>query len=127
MAKTWIDEKSGCKIIDANTVSEYLWLIWAVGCDYDGCGTVESLKGLVDELVEYANKARDCLQDGRLFPEHDEPRLNSVPEQTEMRSIYEKIRSNIENTWPDWKIELANADVITSKHSKKLRTKAERG
>lgn len=34
--------------------------IWMIGCDYDGCGTVKSLKELVDELVDYANKARAC-------------------------------------------------------------------
>lgn len=28
-------------------------LIWAIGCDYDGCNTVESLKELIDELVSY--------------------------------------------------------------------------
>ena len=28
-----------------------LHLIWAIGVDYDGCNTVESLKELIDELV----------------------------------------------------------------------------
>lgn len=27
--------------------------IWAIGVDYDGCGTVESLKELVDEMVDF--------------------------------------------------------------------------
>ena len=27
--------------------------IWAIGVDYDGCGTVESLKELIDELVDF--------------------------------------------------------------------------
>lgn len=27
--------------------------IWAIGVDYDGCGTVESLKDLIDEMVEF--------------------------------------------------------------------------
>ena len=27
--------------------------IWAIGVDYDGCGTVESLKELIDEMVEF--------------------------------------------------------------------------
>lgn len=43
----------------------------------------------------------------------------------EVQMMYGKIRDNIESNWPDWKIELANADVITSKHGKKLRTKSE--
>lgn len=33
----------------------------------------------------------------------------------------EKIRKEIEETWPDWKIEAAN-DYIISIHGKKLRT-----
>lgn len=126
MAKKWIDEKSGCNMIDADTVYEYLWMIWAVGCEYDGCNTVESLKGLVDELVDYANKACDCLLAGRLFPAHDEPKLVNTPDKERLQTMYDKIRENIESTWPDWKIEIANAELITSKHGKKLRTKAER-
>jgi DNA repair exonuclease SbcCD ATPase subunit len=27
--------------------------IWAIGVDYDGCGTVESLKELIDEMVDF--------------------------------------------------------------------------
>ena len=40
-----------------------------IGFDYDGCNTVESLKGLVDELIDMSKKARDCLHTGKLFPE----------------------------------------------------------
>lgn len=36
---------------------EYLKLIYYMGFDYDGYNKVESLKGLIDELVDYANKA----------------------------------------------------------------------
>lgn len=126
MARGWIDEKSGCRMIEPDTVSEYLFMIWAVGYDYDGCGTVESLKALVDELVDYAKRAGKCLGEGRLFPAHNEPHMSNVPEQDELASIYDKIRNNIESTWPDWKIELANGLLITSAHSKKLRTSSER-
>lgn len=38
-----------------------------IGCDYDGCKSVEEFKSLVDELVEMSQKARDCLHDGYLF------------------------------------------------------------
>ena len=34
-------------------------LIWALGFDYDGCNTVESLKELIDELVSYTQLPRD--------------------------------------------------------------------
>ena len=37
--------------------NEYLQLISDIAYDYDGLNTVESLKQLIDELVDYANKA----------------------------------------------------------------------
>lgn len=67
----WTDEKAGCRMCEPDCCDEWLSMIWMVGCDYDGCETVESLKGLVDELVEMSQKARDCLQDGALFPEEE--------------------------------------------------------
>ena len=39
---------------------EWCQLIIDLGFDYDGCNTVESLKGLIDELVDYAHKAIIC-------------------------------------------------------------------
>lgn len=33
-------------------LKERLHIIFALGFDYDGCGTVESLKGLIDEFVK---------------------------------------------------------------------------
>ena len=39
---------------------EWCQLIIDLGSDYDGCNTVESLKGLIDELVDYAHKAIVC-------------------------------------------------------------------
>ena len=38
-------------------------LIWALGADYDGCNTVESLKGLIDELVSYTQLPREQVPD----------------------------------------------------------------
>ena len=43
-----------------------------------------------------------------------------------MTNDYERIRKNIEETWPDWKIQLANNELLISKHAKKLKTKPER-
>lgn len=35
--------------------------IWEIGTDYDGYGNnLEELKKLVDELIEYSNKAKKC-------------------------------------------------------------------
>ena len=39
---------------------EWCQLIIDLGFDYDGCNTVESLKDLIDELVDYARKAIIC-------------------------------------------------------------------
>ena len=36
---------------------EYLTNLINIGCDYDGCNTVESLKELIDELVDIAKRA----------------------------------------------------------------------
>jgi polyhydroxyalkanoate synthesis regulator phasin len=38
-------------------------LIWALGVDYDGCNTVESLKELIDELVSYTQLPREQVPD----------------------------------------------------------------
>ena len=38
-------------------------LIWALGLDYDGCNTVESLKELIDELVSYTRLPREQVPD----------------------------------------------------------------
>ena len=36
----------------SNELKKRLHMIWAIGVDYDGCDGVESLKRLIDELVE---------------------------------------------------------------------------
>ena len=42
-------------------IDYYLDIIFGLGVDYDGCNTVESLKSLIDELVEYSSSARRVL------------------------------------------------------------------
>ena len=51
---------------DVNELKEEIYdlnnrrhLIWALGYDYDGCNTVESLKELIDELVSYTKLPRE--------------------------------------------------------------------
>lgn len=70
--KIWID-KNGTKWSEPDCVDEYLFDIWAIGCDYDGCTTVEDLKKVINELVELADKARGCLWEGKLFGAHGSP------------------------------------------------------
>ena len=72
--KRWYDEERGAKMCEPDCVDEWLFDIWAIGCDYDGCHTEKDLKKLVDELVSMANKARECLWEWRLFGNHGEPK-----------------------------------------------------
>ena len=60
-----------------NSVDEWLELIWAIGHDYDGFNTVESLKDLIDELVGMAQEARVCLRNGFLFKNDTEEEKNN--------------------------------------------------
>lgn len=70
--KYWYDKEFEAIMCEPNCTDECLWQLWAVGLDYDGCHTVESLKGLVDELIDMALKARDCLHNGKLFKDEEE-------------------------------------------------------
>ena len=63
----WIDGETGCHMCEPDCCDEWLFMIWAVGVDYDGCHSADDLKKLVDELVEMSQKARVCLYEGRLF------------------------------------------------------------
>ena len=67
--KLWIDEETDIRYSEPNCVDEWLELIWAIGADYDGYNTVESLKGLIDEIVDMSKEARICLRENRLFPD----------------------------------------------------------
>ena len=63
----WYDKEFKGVICEPGSADEWLELLWQIGIDYDGCNTVESLQGLVDELMEISTKARKCLHDGKLF------------------------------------------------------------
>ena len=58
--KRWYDEQAGCHFARPDSVEEWLEIIWGIGCDYDGCNTVTSLKGLIDELVDMTKGAKVC-------------------------------------------------------------------
>ena len=70
--KYWYDKEFKCMVCEPNSTDEWLELLWQIGIDYDGCNTVESLKGLVDELIEISIKARVCLEAGELFENKEE-------------------------------------------------------
>lgn len=71
--KNWIDKETGMKMCEPDCVDEWLWFIHAIGLDYDGCHTEKSLKELIDELIDMADKARECLWDGKLFGDFGSP------------------------------------------------------
>jgi uncharacterized membrane-anchored protein len=63
-------DKDGFWIPDS--VEEYLRVVVMIACDYDGYNTVDDLKSLIDEIVEYVNKARVCLKENKLYEVEDE-------------------------------------------------------
>lgn len=70
--KYWYDKEFKGIVCEPNCAEEWLWHLWAIGVDYDGCNTVKSLQELIDELVEMALKARECLHGGKLFEDKEE-------------------------------------------------------
>lgn len=70
--KQWKDEQDNT-FWEPDCADEWLEMLWAIGVDYDGAEKAESLKALIDELVEMAKKARECLWDGKLFGEFGSP------------------------------------------------------
>ena len=70
--KFFTDAETGINFAEPDCCDEWLGMIWAIGVDYDGMdGSIDSMKELVDELMEMAQKARDCLHQGLLFPKED--------------------------------------------------------
>lgn len=63
------DEKFGTSYIP-ECADEWLELVHDIAIDYDGCRSEESLKALIDEIVEYASNARKCMMQGKLYPKH---------------------------------------------------------
>jgi hypothetical protein len=86
--KFWYDKEFKGVVCEPNCADEWLELLWDVALDYDGCGTVDSLKELIDELVDMSNKARKCLHNGELFADKDES-ARSCAEAHEERKRFE--------------------------------------
>lgn len=59
---------------------EWCQLIMDLGFDYDGLNTVESLKGLIDELVDYAHKAIICDDVSVVYVGADDKKSNILLE-----------------------------------------------
>ena len=50
---------------------EYLELICEIAIDYDGYSTTKGLESLIDEMAEYAQKARKCLREHKIFTDKE--------------------------------------------------------
>lgn len=85
--KHWVNE-DGTHMATPDCCDEWLFEIWAIGVDYDGCRTIEEFEKLVDELVDMANKARDCLWDDKLFGAFGHPERYRVPSKQEWIEQY---------------------------------------
>lgn len=60
------DEKFGTSYT-SECADEWLVLIHDIAIGYDGCRSEESLKALIDEMVEYVGNARECMKQGKLY------------------------------------------------------------
>ena len=67
--KELYDEKFGTSYVP-ECADEWLGLAHDIAIGYDGCRTEESLKSLIDEMVEYIINARKCMKQGNLYPKH---------------------------------------------------------
>jgi hypothetical protein len=65
--KELYDEKFGTSYMP-ECADEWLELVHDIAVGYDGCRSEESLKALIDEMVEYAGNARKCMKQGNLYP-----------------------------------------------------------
>ena len=59
---------------------KYLDLIIAIGYDYDGFNKVESLKGLIDELVRFAKMALDNDDRTSIAIDNNDKKMNILGE-----------------------------------------------
>lgn len=70
--KYWYDKEFKGVICEPDSADEWMELIQDIAYGYDGCNTVESLKELIDEMVDMVGKARECLVDGKIFKDEEE-------------------------------------------------------
>jgi hypothetical protein len=56
-------EELAAKQAEVSNLRQRLHWIWAIGVDYDGCDTVESLKELIDEMVELTQVTDEQVDD----------------------------------------------------------------
>lgn len=70
MTHKWDEQFKGIMAYP-DCADEYLELICEIAIGYDGYSTIEGLESLIDEMAEYAKKARKCLQEHKIFTDED--------------------------------------------------------
>lgn len=60
---------------------EYLMLIHDIGYDYDGLDSKESLKSLIDQLIDYTTKAYCCDTKSEIYQDGKGKSLNILREE----------------------------------------------
>ena len=70
MTHKWDEQFKGIMAYP-DCADEFLELICEIAIDYDGYSTVEGLESLIDEMAEYAQKARKCLREHKIFTDED--------------------------------------------------------
>jgi mannose/cellobiose epimerase-like protein (N-acyl-D-glucosamine 2-epimerase family) len=68
----WYDKEFKGVICEPDSADEWMELIQDIAWNYDNCNTVESLKELIDEMVEMTSMARSCLIEGKVFEDKEE-------------------------------------------------------
>ena len=86
---------NGHRCCEETSVFECLFMIWAIGCDYDGEETVDGLKKLVDELVAIAQKAGGFLEEGLVVPAKGEKSLCNLPSPEDAAKMRDAIMQNL--------------------------------
>ena len=62
----WYNEEDDCISCKESNAYECFNFIWDIGFDYDGCETVEDLKGLIDDMVASAKDGMKFINEGKI-------------------------------------------------------------
>lgn len=81
--KYWYDKEFKGVICEPDSADEWMEHIEDIAFDYDGCETIESLRGLIDEIIEITAKARICLIENKIFKNVEEDNKSLIAAFTE--------------------------------------------
>lgn len=70
--KYWYDKEFKGVICEPDSADEWMEHIEDIAFDYDECETIESLRRLIDKIIEITAKARICLIENKIFKNVEE-------------------------------------------------------